>query len=124
MTAISTIVSKRGISFATDSMISIYNKQTNIYKVIEFTKSKIIPIEKYHAALAYYGFAKYNNWSTYNWIKQQIQSYHPSLDLKQFAEKLKEDLDNKLNDFFPNKYDINRGIGFRRMEISYFLPRK
>lgn len=111
MTAISTIISKRGISFATDSIITIYNKRKNYYEAIEFEKSKIISIEKYHAALAYYGFAKYNRWNIYDWIKKQIQNYSSALDLSQFADQLKKDLDNKLDEFFSDKFDINRGIG-------------
>ena len=111
MTAISTIISKRGITFASDSIISIYDNKTNSYKVLEYNKPKIIAVEKYHAALAYYGLAKYKNWNTYDWIKGIIKGYPREIDLNTFSEYLKVDLNNKLNEFFPDKLDIRRGIG-------------
>lgn len=110
MTAISTLISKRGISFATDSLLTTYIKKSKTHKILEYTQSKIIPAEKYHAAIAYYGFAKCGSWSFYDWVKRKISEYGNSLTLENFATKLKNDLEIVLSSFF-RKYDRDSGIG-------------
>ena len=110
MTAISTLISKRGISFATDSLLTTYLKSSKTHKILDYTQSKIIPAEKYHAAIAYYGFAKCGSWSFYDWIKRKIAAYGNSLTLEEFSVKLENDLKQALSSFF-RKFDLDSGIG-------------
>jgi len=110
MTAISAIINRNRIAIASDSLITVYIKHSKSYKIIEYTKPKIMRMEKYHAAASYWGLAKYGNWDTLEFIKTVLRNSDRNISLSQFVEILKTELELELERILPGD-DIQKGIG-------------
>lgn len=110
MTAISAIISKDYIAIASDSLQTVFLKTQNEYKVEEYTKTKILKMEKFHAAASYWGFARYGNWNTIDFIKNELLKFQRNMSLNEVAENIKSDLEKELEKILPGD-NIDKGIG-------------
>jgi len=110
MTAISAIINRNCIAITSDSLITVYIKHSKSYKIIEYTKPKILRMEKYHAAASYWGLAKYGNWDTLEFIKNVLRDSDRNIPLSKFVDILKTELELALNRILPGN-DLRKGIG-------------
>ena len=97
MTIISNLITRKGITFASDSLI-IQMNQDGSKEYIEWEQSKILPIKKLRAAVSYWGLAEYGDWSTYGWLHERAKHASQFDRLEKFSESLLRDLDKQLSE--------------------------
>jgi hypothetical protein len=110
MTAISALITKDWIAAASDSLLTEYYPNKNQIKHIEFKKSKIIPIRKFKGAAAYWGLAKIDKWTTYDFLKSLAADSDKFDTFENFANNMRDKLSQKLDSIsFSNP--TYKGIG-------------
>ena len=110
MTAITALISKNWIATASDSLLTEFNPVTNEISSIEFRRSKIVPIRRFKASIAYWGLAKVSTWRTYDFLKTMAREADNYDTLESFANEICLKLKEKLSRFhFRNP--IHQGIG-------------
>jgi hypothetical protein len=126
MTVISTVISRNCTVHASDSLIT-ERQRVEIYKPIEWQRSKIIPVAVWRGAIAYWGLAEHKiyNWSTYDWLKKQAtlaKQYQSAEDFGlSVANRLNEEI-KKMS--FSNPLEEGIGIHFTAYEYvdNYWIP--
>jgi hypothetical protein len=110
MTAISALITKNWIAAASDSLLTEFHPTTNQITFIEFRKSKIVPIRKFKAAVAYWGLAKVGHWRTYDFLKSLASDADNFETFELFANNMRNKLKDKIDGFnFTNR--LHKGIG-------------
>ena len=110
MTAISSVINRNCIAIASDSLITVYIKHSKSYKIIEYTKPKILRMEKYHAAASYWGLAKYGKWDTFEFIKTLLRNSDRNIPLSKLLKFVNKHLHLELERILPGN-DLRKGIG-------------
>lgn len=111
MTVIATIISKYCCAHASDSLLSTYNNKT--YQKIEYKKTKIVAVRNFTGAMAYWGLAKYRNWSTLQWLIEQASKSNQFATPEDFAQFISIQLNQILSGMnFKKEQDKGIGIHF------------
>lgn len=119
MTIISNLITRKGIAFASDSLITQINADGSI-EYIKWKQSKIIPINKLRAAVNYWGLAQYGSWSTYGWLREKAESASQFSSLEKFAQCLLRDLESQLSKLaFNNPQQAGIGIHLAGYELVH-----
>ncbi|MCW7471794.1 hypothetical protein [Leptospira kanakyensis] len=111
MTAITTLITKDYIIFASDSIISEWNNKTNGYEYVEYTKPKIIPFKNLNCAAAYWGLAKTNTgWNTYDFLIELASKQNEFENIEHLASVITQELTKRLAEI-PLTNILAKGIG-------------
>jgi len=106
MTVITTLMTNSCTVHACDSLITSIDQGGNRVPQ-EYSRSKIIKIEKYKGAISYFGLARYQNFSTIDWLTDRL------IDTKsKTAEEYAQFLCDKLNEEFA-RLGINGNENFQ-----------
>lgn len=94
---------------------------------MEWEKSKIIPVQAWRGALAFWGLALHKdyNWSTYEWLLAKVQKAANPSTPELFAEAVSNDLNAELSKMsFETPSDAGIGIHFSAYEYmdGYWIP--
>ncbi len=111
MTVISAIINKYCTVHATDSLITVLQKD-GTREPIEYKQSKIVRVHHLKGAISYWGLASYPNykWSTLDWLKKQAGIAKKYNSAEEFAEHLAKDLNKEINRMHF-KDNLHSGIG-------------
>jgi hypothetical protein len=125
MTVISTYITKRFTVHATDSLITRL-KSDGTSTVLEWEKSKIVPVRHWRGAMSYWGLATTDQgWSTLDWLRAMAQKSRNYQSVEEFAEYLAHELTQTIYKFhFKKPSDYGLGIHFTAYENieNYWIP--
>lgn len=110
MTVIAAVIGPKIMAIASDSFKTKYVKSKGIYEVVEFKRPKIIPVQKYHAAISFWGLVDYGNWSLERYLRRLISNSSPDFSLEQFANYIASQLSQELDRIIPGSPNI-KGFG-------------
>lgn len=124
MSVISAIITRYGTVHASDSLLTVLQSD-GTHVPAEWEKSKIVRVPKLRGAMAYWGLARYEDWSTLEWLQDQANKAK-DFDLpEEFANHVK----NKLNESFSamnfhEPLDSGIGIHFTAYKCfdDYWIP--
>lgn len=126
MTVISTIINRSGTVHATDSLITVLEKdKTRTPK--EWEKSKIVRVKAWRGAISYWGLAihKGHNWNTSEWLQEQSDSADGFASAEEFAADISEKLNEVIGTMvFEREIDKGIGLHFTTYErvCDYWVP--
>jgi hypothetical protein len=126
MTVISAVITRSCTVHASDSLIT-KRTQGGTYKPGEWERSKIIAVQRWRGAMSYWGLAKHpgHNWSTPDWLEEQVESAGEDSGPEEFAQRITERLAEAISNMhFTNQIDAGIGIHFTAYEYisSYWIP--
>jgi hypothetical protein len=120
MTVISTLITRHCTVHSSDSLI-IRVEKNGTCTPVEWEKSKIVPVRHFRGAMSYWGLAQYDlyNWSTFDWLTEQIQHAENCNSAEAFAYSLGEKLNTELSKMTFLK-PIHSGIGIHFTAYEHF----
>lgn len=117
MSVIAAVITRHCVAISSDSLIT-YIREDGKFIPCEWEKSKIIPVTKFHAAMAYWGLASYGQWSTYEWLRDRAQTASNFATLEEFANSLRDSLESELSKL-TLKNSVHKGIGIHLTGYEY-----
>lgn len=123
MTIVATIVTSRYTAHACDSFLTIRSDKGK-YHVIESTKTKLVRVEAWRGAIAYWGLASFSTqWDTLNWLRRQALGAGASKSAEEFAQALAGALTSEAKKI-PQIVKNGLGIHFSAYEPvnGYMIP--
>jgi hypothetical protein len=126
MTVISALISQYCTVHASDSLIT-ERQRVGIYKPVEWTRPKIIPVPKWRGAIAYWGLAEYKayEWSTYDWLKKQAALANQYQSAEDFGQSVVNRLNEEIKKMsFSDSIQKGIGLHFTAYEYvdNYWIP--
>jgi len=126
MTVISAVITRCCTVHASDSLIT-KRKQGGTYEPDDWERSKIISVHRWRGAMSYWGLAKHpaHNWSTRDWLEEQVKSAGPESAPEEFAQRITDRLAEAISNMhFANQVDAGIGIHFTAYEhiSNYWIP--
>jgi hypothetical protein len=87
MTVISALITKHGTAHASDSFITKVNRNGGI-EVIDSQQTKLVFVRRWRGALAYWGLAQFQKWSTLEWLRERARIAGEFPNPEEFANAL------------------------------------
>jgi hypothetical protein len=121
MSVISTLITRTATIHATDSLITrLCNGQR---EVIEWEKTKVIPVPAWRGAMSYWGFAEVEGqWSTLNWLRIQASQAGDFCSPEAFAKAMTIDLNEQFRKINTCQ-KVDKGIGIHFSAYEYVESR-
>ena len=118
MTVIVTLITRYCTVHASDSFITELQPDGTCL-IREAERTKIVPVEGFHGAMAYWGVAKIpSRWSTYDWLAKQAGRACDFRHPEDFANHMADEL-NKRFSKLPVERKIDLGIGIHFTAYEY-----
>ncbi len=126
MSIISTVITKYCTAHATDSLLT-KSRHNGAFEPLEWEQSKIISVPQWRGAMTYWGLAtcEVQNWSTFDWLKEQVKEKRRHNTAEEFAQGLTDRLNSELSKMhFNHGRDSGLGIHLSVYEFieGYWIP--
>jgi hypothetical protein len=124
MTIISTVITRHYTAHASDSFLTEL-KPGGTLEVKEAQKPKLVFVQHWRGALAFWGLAIKGHWSTLDWLRQRAGQASNYVSPEEFANELSADLSSELSrQTFVKDTDKGIGIHFTAYEHidEYWIP--
>jgi hypothetical protein len=123
MTAISSLISRHFTAHSSDSFVTEH--RSNAWHVVESEKTKLIRVQHWRGAFAFWGLATYGQWSTLDWLQNQAQRATAFSSPEDFANATAAGLEQELSRLqLGNGREKGIGIHFTAYEHinDYWIP--
>jgi hypothetical protein len=122
MTVIATIITSRYTAHASDSFITERQKD-GTFLVKETQQTKLVRVEAWRGAMAYWGLAYYGKWNTLDWLRAKASDADKYPSAQAFAEALAAELTTEAN-YRLRSAKMGIGIHFTAYEYvnGYWIP--
>ena len=110
MTVISTLLTGNCIAHATDSFLTVIQRDGSL-KVVESQKPKLVAIRHFRGAVSFCGFAGYSGLRLIDWLSRKTQQARSFSSPDKFAQWLAVELDKWLQIVPGGPANRNRGVG-------------
>jgi hypothetical protein len=110
MTVISAVITKHCTAHASDSLLTEQQRPDRGRPIVEQEKPKVIHVRQWRGALAYWGLAQVQQWSTFGRLQYHAQNAGGYSSPEDFANAIGNDLNQELNRL-QLPADRTRGIG-------------
>lgn len=122
MTAISTLISRHFTAHASDSFVT--ERRNDAWEVVESEKTKLVRVQHWRGAFAFWGLATYGQWSTLDWLQDYAQRAAGSQSPEDFANAVATSLEQELSKLPLSGREKGIGIHFTAYEYmnGYWMP--